>query len=340
VLALHVHDTLSPAVFQSLFSWMFRSKDGCGQGIRHRCRVSILVLVDVSFEVYQPRADYGVLPVSILVLVDVSFEDTEYTGDKLYHTGFNPCSRGCFVRRLPVLYRLWGLVGFNPCSRGCFVRRRRIVADGEADYQFQSLFSWMFRSKRVCGDLNEHKEGVSILVLVDVSFEGAGVTHHGTTFYVSILVLVDVSFEAASLIEMSDWDAFQSLFSWMFRSKYQTLFLADILICFNPCSRGCFVRSLQVYTLPTVTNEFQSLFSWMFRSKRRQSDLVYRPTAFQSLFSWMFRSKMKVPVVPRPAGGFNPCSRGCFVRREYGFAFVANNKFQSLFSWMFRSKAS
>src|SRR5208283_3943315 len=198
----------------------------------------------------------------------------------------------------------------------------------------------MFRSKRVCGDLNEHKEGVSILVLVDVSFEGAGVTHHGTTFYVSILVLVDVSFEAASLIEMSDWDAFQSLFSWMFRSKYQTLFLADILICFNPCSRGCFVRSLQVYTLPTVTNEFQSLFSWMFRSKRMQfcfrrqqqvSILVLVDVSFEGKLTELLIILKAVSILvlvdvsfeaPPPRVCipgeicFNPCSRGCFVRSK------------------------
>ena len=60
---------------------------------------------------------------------------------------------------------------------------------------------------------------------------------------------------------------FQSLFSWMFRSKlaYKVAEFARI--------------------------KFQSLFSWMFRSKLMIYQII-GSFKFQSLFSWMFRSKL------------------------------------------------
>src|SRR5208283_530753 len=61
---------------------------------------------------------------------------------------------------------------------------------------FQSLFSWMFRSKPAGLYLTNRYHPVSILVLVDVSFE----------------VCCNRPYDPAGF-------KFQSLFSWMFRSK-------------------------------------------------------------------------------------------------------------------------
>jgi len=85
--------------FQSLFSWMFRSK------------VAFPLVAEIQY------------PVSILVLVDVSLEGAAMVLFLIGGTGFNPCSRGCFARR--------PLMGVSPRSM----------------LKFQSLFSWMFRSK-------------------------------------------------------------------------------------------------------------------------------------------------------------------------------------------------
>ena len=62
---------------------------------------------------------------------------------------------------------------------------------------------------------------------------------------------------------------FQSLFSWMFRSKFA------------------------IDNNPILIMLFQSLFSWMFRSKTPSERKLYNRLWFQSLFSWMFRSKKR-----------------------------------------------
>ena len=64
----------------------------------------------------------------------------------------------------------------------------------EAAQEFQSLFSWMFRSKYRNLSRYLFGTGVSILVLVDVSLEGSGAVLLNCGL-VSILVLVDVSLE-------------------------------------------------------------------------------------------------------------------------------------------------
>ena len=112
---------------------------------------------------------------------------------------------------------------------------------------------------------------------------------------------------------------FQSLFSWMFRSKpRKTSVSAWGISRFNPCSRGCFARSQYQKVDEMIRQGFQSLFSWMFRSKMRSCQSFRSSGRFQSLFSWMFRSKYG---------------------RDYQ-TMVALIRFQSLFSWMFRSKDS
>ena len=152
---------------------------------------------------------------------------------------------------------------------------------------------------------------------------------------------MDVSLEEGFGDEHFTLCQFQSLFSWMFRSKI-------LAAGFRP-----------------AVNMFQSLFSWMFRSKRIRKGATRRDIEFQSLFSWMFRSKNPDSVVYVSTNvSFNPCSRGCFARsfmasphrsqgcrvsilvlvdvslegNDHGNGHQNHDKFQSLFSWMFRSK--
>ena len=293
--------------------------------------------------------------VSILVLVDVSLEEFCRTPSLCTSISFNPCSRGCFARRIHVIPSLCTSISFNPCSRGCFARSMNVHDAWNQYVLFQSLFSWMFRSKPELYLIKtetgfqslfswmfrskfpmllrvQFHPAVSILVLVDVSLEAptlmylsdikqgfnpcsrgcfarSGIIRSGYRGIepVSILVLVDVSLEGVTVTVSLQIDWFQSLFSWMFRSKNHRV---------------------------TDAAQFQSLFSWMFRSKSvAKSDLivsilvlvdvsleverpahVFHGLLFQSLFSWMFRSKIQVPCSITRMSSFNPCSRGCFAR--------------------------
>src|SRR5208283_3447607 len=131
--------------FQSLFSWMFRSKSR--------------------------RSQY-----------------------RYCRSRFNPCSRGCFARRI---YTRREIERYNPVSILVLVDvslEVEYIATIKEIYLFKSLFSWMFRSKR--GIVGESRTGrcVSILVLVDVSLE-----------------------EILPSYRPLKHRRFQSLFSWMFR---------------------------------------------------------------------------------------------------------------------------
>ena len=111
--------------FQSLFSWMLRSKlypavlenqidDGfnpCSRGCCARRCVHKQYLMMLS--------------VSILVLVDVALE-ADYDAEDYDR-----------------------LLSFNPCSRGCCARRPDRRTGNCAEPEFQSLFSWMLRSKHL-----------------------------------------------------------------------------------------------------------------------------------------------------------------------------------------------
>ena len=183
---------------------------------------------------------------------------------------------------------------------------------------------------------------VSILVLVDVSLETRVTSLPENWKSVSILVLVDVSLESGPVrYTRARTTMFQSLFSWMFRSKSPNDATPARTPGFNPCSRGCFARNIGLVDEDLGSVEFQSLFSWMFRSKKLNERLFAFFLRFQSLFSWMFRSKSGTSSLkPHGSGvsilvlvdvsleketdnpelyywrGFNPCSRGCFARNQ------------------------
>jgi len=128
--------------------------------------------------------------------VDVSLEVLTRICVVAAWVGFNPCSRGCFARSGHQEGDQCHDASFNPCSRGCFARRSSVKYSAGWIYQFQSLFSWMFRSKSIAPSIMGMRMG------------------------------------------------------------------------FNPCSRGCFARSCLSNCFYDKMGMFQSLFSWMFRSKQ------------------------------------------------------------------------
>ena len=157
-------------MFQSLFSWMLRSKSGSEAWVNAKPAVSILVLVDVALE-------------ASVLSMKVSAAES-----------FNPCSRGCCARsaRLKRCHgrsRVSILVLVDVALEGCRdVHLRR-------NDRFQSLFSWMLRSKSSARRLRNWRGNVSILVLVDVALEDSSMTIFEKGELVSILVLVDVALE-------------------------------------------------------------------------------------------------------------------------------------------------
>ena len=230
---------------------------------------------------------------------------------------FNPCSLGCFSRRVETCFDSFLAVvsilvlldvfleassdrgastltsSFNPCSLGCFSRR---------------------------GDCRQ--------CLID-------------SVRVSILVLLDVFLEEWKVRGVNYGGKFQSLFSWMFFSKYACAASSRAKQGFNPCSLGCFSRSesaVKHTKCACVVSILVLLDVFLEEISRRPFGGA---GVFQSLFSWMFFSKCITTDGKRRFFCFNPCSLGCFSRRcGSGADRSAVRKFQSLFSWMFFSKAA
>jgi len=184
---------------------------------------------------------------------------------------------------------------------------------------------------------------VSILILMDVFLEGRHDHAPVWTVVVSILVLLDVFLEGYCRGVGHRRVMFQSLFSWMFFSKPWSCRPGFSPWCsFNPCSLGCFSRSLANpgrRDMPALGFNPCSLgcFSRSTMLQRGRPQMyrvsilvlldVFLEVAisgvfganflFQSLFSWMFFSKSSRRLPTRqPIYCFNPCSLGCFSRRS------------------------
>ena len=214
---------------------------------RHICPVSILVLVDVSLEESPIKAAVKEVPVSILVLVDVSLEEAVSSGkyansvvsilvlvDVSLEEGgvimgmecpiwFQSLFSWMFRSKTTPTQGFIALARFQSLFSWMF-RSKLAAANGTwSKCRFQSLFSWMFRSKQPLPRYHSNRDVVSILVLVDVSLEVFILEQIGFTGVVSILVLVDVSLEVWAMT-----------------------FIGSFAGCFNPCSRGCFARSVLI----------------------------------------------------------------------------------------------
>ena len=133
--------------------------------------------------------------------------------------------------------------------------------------------------------------GVSILVLVDGALEGEIRDIIKSSTQVSILVLVDGALEETTCPPLLFRHRFQSLFSWMVRSKIQGRLFTWSRTSFNPCSRGWCARSLEVRRVIPLYSCFNPCSrGWCARSNARELKRV-NTYGFQSLFSWMVRSK-------------------------------------------------
>ncbi len=228
--------------FQSLFSWMLRSKSRHPVYVLPPLRVSILVLVDVALEA---------LDVEIAETVD---------------NCFNPCSRGCCARRI-----------HSPSSGKDILVSILVLVDVALEVPTRQRIT---RSK-----------WVSILVLVDVALEAKHILMPANLAEVSILVLVDVALEGAFPGQLEYPFQFQSLFSWMLRSKIHP-------------RRGWRGNA-----------RFQSLFSWMLRSKNRAARIMRNPSScFNPCSRGCCARSPTYQIVRSRAVGFNPCSRGCCAR--------------------------
>ena len=156
---------------------------------------------------------------------------------------FNPCSRGCFARSPPRGVHIAMRSGFNPCSRGCFARRITGSHPQSRRYWFQSLFSWMFRSK-------------AVFTTDDHTITGFNPCSRGC-FARSLAAF---GFDC-------DHSRFNPCSRGCFARRGNRHTRPPSVPGFNPCSRGCFARSARLAVSELDDAMFQSLFSWMFRSK-------------------------------------------------------------------------
>ena len=183
---------------------------------------------------------------------------------------------------------------------------------------------------------------VSILVLLDVFLEGLHRYGLGKPDRVSILVLLDVFLEAARPYPRLPARKFQSLFSWMFFSKFRMrlknahtarvsiLVLLDVFLEANVLTY-CFNRAgVSILVLLDVFLE-EWPASWNRIRASKVSILVLLDVFLEEL-------KEKYEAVKK-TGSFNPCSLGCFSRSSLiRPRILKRSEFQSLFSWMFFSK--
>jgi len=176
---------------------------------------------------------------------------------------------------------------FNPCFRGC-------------------------RSGTLPGHRPRRgREGVSILVFVDVALERLPPLPPMLHFHVSILVFVDVALELCCYEEEESYDEFQSLFSWMSLWNRRGYPSGSCGTSFNPCFRGC--RSGTKKAVP-YRCRFENVSILVFVDVALEpapARLFNNLSRFQSLFSWM-----------------SLWNWNFYLRR------VLRGEFQSLFSWM------
>ncbi len=313
--------------------------------------VSILVLLDVFLEAIKPVHSHGFSRFQSLFSWMFSSKHVVRCDGIRCPCSFNPCSLGCFPRRLTHRVKeLEEAKSFNPCSLGCFPRSLRgllwpcvasvsilvlldVFLEGYTVIRvagqcgFQSLFSWMFSSKI---DIHETHA-------IDPGFNPCSLG----------------CFPRRTICSLSSprQSLFQSLFSWMFSSKVDHstvnpcslgcfLEVRRSTMCFNPCSLGCFPRRccgrvdvsltrVSILVLLDVFLEvlrrhyescdwqFQSLFSWMFSSKtllHARIQRVFYVSILVLLDVFLEAVDKKAFVVLD--SGFNPCSLGCFPRSD------------------------
>ena len=170
---------------------------------------------------------------------------------------------------------VFGILCFNPCSLGWFARRFYPANGWETHHEFQSLFSWMIRSKTLAGRFfsSEYR-----------GFNPCSLGWFARSRFIGNLILVLY--------------LFQSLFSWMIRSKYVPAYFLLLMMGFNPCSLGWFARRILRHLLLPMAGDRVSILVLLDDSLEVGNRTTGKPcNGFQSLFSWMIRSKWRVRLI-------------------------------------------
>ena len=324
--------------FQSLFSWMFRPKPS----FRRVCRDGNLFQSLFSW-MFRPKPRLDPVPIQHEMF------------QSLFSWMFRPKLGYSAIRHSPR--------SFNPCSRGCFAQDPHPSGSYHAPQVSILVLVDVSPEGNIFSTMTR-RSTVSILVLVDVSPEGFTRLLKPELSRVSILVLVDVSPEdmIGAVLGVSNtgfnpcsrgcfarsarthrspgrYPGFQSLFSWMFRPKFE-----------DAARVGDFL-SVSILVLVDVSPEGPQEGGGLLRRCFKSGEVAI---PFQSLFSWMFRPKVFGPGGParahvsilvlvdvspeaKSAGrrrtrtrGFNPCSRGCFARRWYRYVLFQRHRCVSI----------
>jgi len=163
------------------------------------------------------------------------------------------------------------------------------------------------------GKIRFYVELVSILVFVDVALEQLHRRFPLLPPQVSILVFVDVALELSCAEDHAGTEpVFQSLFSWMSLwngniSSWKTdgsgvsilvfvdvalelkiqEFVIGVILCFNPCFRGCRSGTLDEPKRTIEVKGFNPCFRGCRSGTIQPLYPVIKTPKFQSLFSWM-----------------------------------------------------
>ena len=174
-----VIDPVEGFEFQSLFSWMFRSKTGCtSAGI-----ILTLGFNPCSRGCFARRSwSESIVPILVLMMFSILVLRGCFCSKSLHRSDHRSTCPGFFVSILvlvDVSLEGWSsdrlgrsATGFNPCSRGCFARS---IASGHCigiDLSFNPCSRGCFARSIIRNPSRiPNFDPVSILVLVDVSLE-------------------------------------------------------------------------------------------------------------------------------------------------------------------------
>ena len=126
---------------------------------------------------------------------------------------------------------------------------------------FNPCFNGFFFSIWLCRNFRNPALLVSILVLMDSSFQYLIRIISNGSRYVSILVLMDSSFQSQNTIKgMADYASFNPCFNGFFFSIVCNDYTIFFYECFNPCFNGFFFSIRPGDTQRHYLRQFQSLF--------------------------------------------------------------------------------
>ena len=160
------------------------------------CKVSILIVLEISFEAEHSYQKEQRHEVSILIVLEISFEVARFFGLFFALLEFQSLlSWRSVLKRSATSLVASSDQGFNPYCLGFQFWIRRDFHNTRKANPVQSLLSWRSVLKLIAYFVIRKAKPVSILIVLEISFEEQP-THHSLMKHgVSILIVLEISFE-------------------------------------------------------------------------------------------------------------------------------------------------